>query len=200
MFTSTLLFLAGLLFATGPATPHGQVPEALALRDTAPGLLTVEQAAHHVLAADVAGAVFDVDPQLLLAIAWHESRYVSSLVTSEPGRRVSCGVMTPVPHASPCSRWETSTFGGYWEGARHLRTWMDVCRANGAGAGHATDRAAGRCPLLAYAGGRGLYRICATAGHFVVRPGVDACDLPDLLRARVRALREAVAVRRRSIG
>lgn len=110
--------------------------EAEALRDTAPAYLTVETAAENLLWARIAGAVTDTDPALLLAIAWHESRYIPTVRTREPGGKArdtgrlvrvrwSCGVMTPTPNER-CHPSELVMFGGYLAGARHLREWMSI--------------------------------------------------------------------------
>ncbi len=110
-----------VLCAAFCATPA----EADALRATAPAYLTVESAAEHIRAAREAALVTGTDPALLLAIAWHESRYDPRVVTREPGHRVSCGVMTPVPKRG-CRGDELTLEGGYLAGARHLREWLDI--------------------------------------------------------------------------
>ena len=73
--------------------------------------------------------------------------------------------MTPEPHAAPCSPDELTVLGGYLDGARHLRAWLDICGGNET------------CALRAYAGGSGLARACVRDGSYIVRSGVDACDV-----------------------
>lgn len=150
----TFFTLVGLL---GPG-------EADALRQTAPAYLTVDEAAIHLMAADAAAEAAGVPVELLLSIAWHESRYQPDARSREPGGRWSCGVMTPEPHVGACTPDELTVFGGYLNGARHLRTWLDLCGGNET------------CALRAYAGGGGLVRACAS-GPYYVRDGVDACDV-----------------------
>ncbi len=119
-------------------------------RRTAPSYVTADTAVDHALAASVAGGVYGIDPALLLSIGWHESRYQLSTVTREAGGKVSCGVMTPEPtqETGSCRSATASLLGGYLAGARHLRTWLGVCRG---------DR---RCALTGYAGGYALLRLC----------------------------------------
>jgi len=150
--------------------------DADALRQTAPTYLTTASAAEHLAAARWAGNAHHVAPALLLAIAWHESRYEPRARTREPGGRWSCGVMTPEPHAGACTEVELDMVGGYLNGARHLRTWLDLC------GGDET------CALRAYAGGFALVRACAS-GPYYVRDGVDACDVDAMFTARARAIR-----------
>lgn len=161
--------------------------EGAALASTAPAYLDAERGADHLRWARVAGAAHDLDPDLLLAIAWHESRYSPGEVTRESRHRVSCGVMTPVPHAAACSAWELSVPGGYWEGARHLRTWLDICR----GRDRLHDSRYVRCAVLAYAGGGWLVGKCARDRAAEIRPGTDACALETLHRARARVIAAA---------
>ena len=144
------------------------------LRATAPAYLTVETARTHYGAARIASAIAGVDPDQLLAIAWHESRYDFGYVQHEPpdpdhpelGPRVSCGAMTPRPHYGGCEPWELTPIGGYVAGARHLRTWIDLCRGDQI------------CGLTAYAGGGKLvtacrdgsdHRGCGFAGEMIAR-------------------------------
>jgi soluble lytic murein transglycosylase-like protein len=103
--------------------------DAEALRQTAPNDLTLETAREHVGAARFAATIYRVEPEDLLAIAYHESRYTADAITHEPGNRVSCGVMTPRPKRQ-CSPWELEIVGGYLAGAAHLREWYDVRRNN----------------------------------------------------------------------
>lgn len=127
---------------------HAQPAEAAALAATDPDDLTVEAAAEHIRVAREVSIVTSTDPAVLLAIAWHESRYVVNNITKEPGRRVSCGVMTPVPKKR-CGLDELTIDGGYLAGAVHYAEWLGRCRENVA------------CADLAYAGGMGLVRACA---------------------------------------
>ena len=149
--------------------------EADALRQTAPAYLTVEDASANLLMASVAADVADVPVELLLSVAWHESRYQPDARTREPGGRWSCGVMTPEPHRGDCTSVELSLLGGYLNGARHLRVWLDLC------GGDQT------CALRAYAGGFALVRSC-TSGAFIIRPGVDACDVDSMFMVRARQI------------
>lgn len=150
--------------------------EAQALASTDPQDLTLESARDHLAAARVAAAITATDPDVLLAIAWHESRYTIAF-TPEPGNRVSCGVMTPVPMATCHSH---SLVDGYLAGARHLSDdWLPACH------GHL------RCALTGYAGGFGLIRHCREDGSRYVRPGVDACKTPEVFIWRARMIRLA---------
>jgi hypothetical protein len=148
------------------------------LQATAPQYLTRETAGHHLIAARAAGASHGVPPELLLAIAWHESRYVPTTRTAEPRSLVSCGVMTPVPQGG-CTAFELTLLGGYDAGARHLRTWLDVCSG------------AWSCALLAYAGGGGLVRACQR-GPWRTPRGSNACEFAIAMSQRARWLWGAV--------
>ncbi len=134
------------------------------LRATAPTYLTEESARENLADAVVAGVVERVSPAMLLSIAWHESRYWAAAITPEVGGLDSCGVMTPEPLAR-CSAESWTLIGGYLEGARHLRTWLDACRGDE------------RCALLGYAGGYRLIDLCR-------RRDVRACHTPDVFRRR----------------
>jgi hypothetical protein len=101
----------------------------------------------HVKAARLAGAVYSVRPNKLLAIAWHESGFNEKIVTREPGHRVSCGPMTPVPKRR-CSKEELTLVGGYLAGAKHYRAWLDQC--------HGSEE----CADIAYAGGSRSVALC----------------------------------------
>lgn len=166
-------FLALLLTVLASPSEHAIA----GLRATAPDYLTTHSASGHLVAARAAGAAHGVSASVLLAIAWHESRYVTSEVTPEPGGRVSCGVMTPTPQRR-CRPWELTLLGGYDAGARHLKVWLDLC------AGRM------RCALLAYAGGFGLVRACA-AGPWIV-DGRDLCEVADQVLERALWIRRAL--------
>lgn len=151
----SLLAALYLLLCNPPS--HAEIS---ALRTTAQEYLTSDESAEaHLVAARAAGAVYGVRPELLLAIAWHESRYVPSTHTPESGGRESCGVMTPTPVARCQPEWLT-VLGGYDHGAEHLAMWSAFYR--------------GRAALLAYAGGGGLARACAHGPRMTPR-GSDAC-------------------------
>lgn len=134
-----------------------------AFRATAPEYLTRETASAHLTVARAAAAVHHVPRRLLLAIAYHESRYILTTRTDEPGGRVSCGVMTPVPKQR-CTAPELTMIGGYDAGAAHLAMWLGHCGGNT------------YCALTAYAGGMGLVRACAF-GPWLTPRGTDACDV-----------------------
>lgn len=110
----------------------------------------------HFVVAFIAACLTGTDPTLLLTIAWHESRWTSNVVSPEPGKRVSCGAMTPMPVAR-CR--DAPLLEQYLSGARHLRTWMDVCEG------------AMPCALRGYAGGFSLIYLCAR------EPGHAGCDV-----------------------
>jgi hypothetical protein len=159
--------LAWLLFPTSS--------DIEALRKSAPYYLTYETAEIHLRSARVAAFRHNLEADLLLSIAHHESRYSTNTVTSEPRGKESCGVMTPVPLPRGSCDSEVTAAEGYEVGAAHLRGWMDVCR----------DRA--RCALLGYAGGYALIRACSRGK--VLRHqdhGDDLCDVPDAFFARAR--------------
>src|SRR5262245_18271545 len=112
--------------------------DAESLRRTAPADLSVAAACANLTAARSIGAELAIDPDILLSIASHESRYVVAGVTAEPGGRTSCGVMTSVPMRT-CR--PSSFASGYRAGARHLHGWIDACGGSL------------RCALTGYAGG-----------------------------------------------
>jgi hypothetical protein len=149
--------------------------DADALRQTAPNDLTLEAAREHLGAARVAGVLADVDPNLILSVAWHESRYAPTARTAEPGNKTSCGPMTPIPKKT-CIDPDLMT--GYLEGADHLRTWINAARGNM------------RAALLGYAGGYRMIKACAAGPVLVERGGrsVDLCDVVDVFLARASAI------------
>jgi soluble lytic murein transglycosylase-like protein len=152
-----------LLLALGPADGakrlHSAYPQ-----------LTVGAAREHYWASRLAGQEYGVDPDLLLGIAAHESNFAVRTVTHEPGHRVSCGVMTPVPQRR-CSAQELTALGGYRSGAKHLRMWLDACRGSM------------WCALIAYGGGMRSVRRCRT-GDVLSPAGHSVCALPYEFRSR----------------
>lgn len=160
--------------------------DARSLRETAPeDLRSDEVAAVHLAAARLASIESDVPDEMVLSIAWFESRYTATAVTAEPRRKQSCGVMTPIPRPGRCA--PPSILSGYREGAAHLRTWLDtpLCRGSM------------RCALLGYAGGGALIRACRRGPYVVQRGGrdVDLCSyVPDSRMSRARRIRRSVGV------
>lgn len=160
--------------------------DAPALQATARSYLpTAEFAAEHLGSARWAGAVYDVDPDVLLAIAWRESRYRADAVTRERSGKLSCGLMMiTMPIGEPCP--EPSVLDGYMRGAAHLREWIRMTGSM-------------RSALLGYAGGFPMIRACANGGELVrVRAGreVDLCKTPELNRAAwIRRARVVVELR-----
>ena len=150
--------------------------DAEALARTAPSDLSIGAAVLHLGAARAAALETGTDPELVLSISWHESRYVSNAVGVEPGGRVSCGVLTPEPVAR-CGR--VGLVDQYVAGARHLRVWMDATPSL-----HAA--------LLGFAGGYRLIAMCQR-GPVIIRPGVDACLTPEVFMWRAAWIRRELA-------
>lgn len=173
--TTTILHLFLSLFSTGPAD---------GLRSTAPDYLTLESAQEHLFAASVAAVAFDLDRDMLLSIAAHESNYEhgAKSISIEAGGKISCGTMTPIPtyDRKACHAMAASPLAGYMAGARHLRDWFDACR------GHQV------CAYTGYAGGWRAIRACAT-GPVWIRPGVDGCRTHEVFRWRAVLIRRAIA-------
>lgn len=140
--------------------------DAEALHRFAPHEVTIADARAHVWAARVAATAYGMDADLLLAIAWHESRYEVNARGSESGGRVSCGVMQPTPVVT-CPA--ANMLDGYLEGAKHLRGWIVAM--------HSDEHAA----LVGYAGGYRLLTAC-TQGSVFIRSAVDACRTPEIFR------------------
>lgn len=148
---------------------------AILVEKYASAYVDLDRARDHAYAAAVAANAFNVDPTLILAIAWHESRFEQKAVTVEIGHKLSCGVMTPVPSYDPkaCSLSTASLMAGYIAGAEHLRGWLNVCRGNE------------RCALLGYAGGGLLIRACRIGSVFKTRGSrtYDVCFTPEVFRS-----------------
>jgi hypothetical protein len=152
--------------------------DAAGIHRFAPNEVTADAARDHVWAARVAAAMYDVDADMVLAIAYHESRFHDGAVGPESGDRVSCGAMTPFPTAA-CEK--KSLLAQYLEGTRH---WAVDWRQ----AGDVRDE---REVLLGYAGGYHLIRACRQGP--VLRHGTWGDDLyrtPEVfeaIRTRIRA-------------
>jgi len=145
--------------------------DAGALRRTSPAYLTALTAHAHLAAARVAGAVHRVDPYLLLAIAYRESRYELDAITHEKSGKLSCGQMQiTMPRGQSCPA--PALLEGYLAGAAHLAEWRQVTRS-------------ARDALLGYAGGYGMIRKCHRGRIVRERAGgaVDLCSTPEVRRA-----------------
>ena len=122
------------------------IPAAKALMATAKDTkLTVPIATQHVAAARFAGILTDIDPDLLLAIAHHESRYEPKVVGPLVRGKRACGVLQHVPITARCP--EPSILRDYVNGAKHLAEWIHAQRD--------LKRA-----LIGYAGGYALLGMC----------------------------------------
>jgi hypothetical protein len=154
--------------------------DAEALHRFAPSDVTIEAARDHVWAARVAAAAYDVDADMVLAISWHESRFTDGVVAAEPGKRVSCGAMTPYP-TKTCD--QKTLLEQYLDGAAH---WAVDWR-------HAGDVRNAREALLGYAGGYFMIRSCREGPVLRYKTsGDDLCKTPDVfaaIRTRIVAAR-----------
>lgn len=159
--------------------------ESNALRQTAPAYLESDLvAAAHLAGSTYAGDAFSVDPAVLLAIAYRESRYTLGVVGHEVKGRHACGLMQPMMHGDGCR--EQSVLEGYLEGASHLRTWLDT----------KTCRGDLHCALLGYGGGYALIRGCAVGPVVVERNGkrADFCTfIPNSITVRAAWIRTRLA-------
>jgi hypothetical protein len=117
-----------------------------ALKRTAPSYLTNETASANLAAAQIAGAHSGIQPEILLAIAWHESRYQLGVIGPLVRGKRACGLMQQIPIKGPCP--EPSILRDYVNGAQHLAGWIHAQRGD-------LKRA-----LIGYAGGYALLDLC----------------------------------------
>lgn len=159
--------------------------DAAALRTTAPEYLSIESSRHHLAAARLAGTIYFVDPDLLLATAWYESRYNKNTVGPVVRGKTACGVLQPTMQkrceASP------SLLTGYLEGAAHLKEWITASHGN-------LDTA-----LIGYAGGYSLIQKCR-AGEVPVVRNKRTINLCTVAMTRLRRAQWIKRVRSRAIG
>jgi hypothetical protein len=143
-----------------------------ALQRTTARHLDASSAAEQLAAARLAGSAHGIDPDLLLAIAWRESRYDADAVAHEKSGRVSCGVMmvTEPKGVKVCPH--RTALEGYLDGAEHLRGWVNATRNM-------------QSALLGYAGGYRLIEACKRGPMVRERAGktMDLCSTPELRRA-----------------
>jgi hypothetical protein len=153
--------------------------DAEALRSTAPTYLTVETAQTHLFAARVAGGIYDIDPDLLLSLAWFESRYTVNVVGPTVRGKNACGVLQPTMETK-CDASPT-LLGGYIEGAAHVRQWLRASRGDM------------NMAMLGYAGGYALINACAEGKVLVERGGrqVDLCTVGGARLQRMRRIQHA---------
>jgi soluble lytic murein transglycosylase-like protein len=160
-------------------TSLADVPSAQALMSTAKdSRLTIETAVQHIAAARFAGTLTDVDPDLILAIAYHESRFTPGVEGPllYNGKR-ACGVMQHVPVKGPCPK--RSLLADYLAGAKHLAGWIRA------------ERGDLKLALAGYAGGyAGIarYEEGATRARAVVQLNLARA-------ARIKRARELAAPR-----
>jgi len=143
-------------------------------RATAPSYLTTETARDHLVAARMAAVYHRVDADLLLSIAWFESRYTIDAVGPMVRGKRACGVLQPIMEQR-CSE-TPSLMGGYFEGAKHLREWMNAARGDM------------RTAMLGYAGGYALIKAC-DEGPLMVQRGGREVDLCTVVNARFSRMR-----------
>jgi soluble lytic murein transglycosylase-like protein len=80
----------------------------------------------HLVEAQLAAQIYNVPVRVVIAISWHESRWMPTKV-NKVGR---CGVMQVTDSLSPFTcKQLTDPFIGYLEGARFMKYWID--RAGG---------------------------------------------------------------------
>lgn len=150
-----------------------------AFRSTAPRYLTTETAREHLIYARVAAATYNVDADLLLAIAWFESRYTVNAIGPLVRGKRACGVMQPIMEGE-CPK-DPTLAAGYLQGAQHVVSWVKAARGDM------------RMAMLGYAGGYALIKACAAGEVLVERGGrqVDLCTVVDARLYRMRWIQRA---------
>jgi len=162
-------------------TSFVDVPAAEALVSTAKDTrLTVETAAQHVAAARFAAVITDIDPDLLLAIAHHESRYEPSVVGPLVRGKRACGVLQHVPIRGKCPA--PSLLRDYVNGAKHLAVWIRAQRGD-------LKRA-----LIGYAGGYALLELCRRD------EAPRACSIASYHLARTKRIKQARELGKQRLG
>lgn len=175
MATVILYFLA--LLTTSSSDAEG-------LRLSAPSYLNHQSAWENLVAARTAGAMHGVDSDLILSVAWHESRFQHEVKTPLSSSRTttlhSCGVMTPYPtDDATCASQASSLLAGYLAGAEHVSVWR---RAVGA------DRMLG-----GVAGGYRFLQRCEGSS-------APPCDTPQIFRRRAELIKRLRAHARRGVS
>lgn len=108
------------------ALMHPLASGVLGTRDPPPPSIALIHAVHAEAAATVEVRERGVTPELLLAIAYKESRYI-------PAARPQCGVTQIAAKGDPsqCRRLVIDTRYAYDETVVHLQRWLDACRGRG---------------------------------------------------------------------
>lgn len=143
-----------------------------ALRRTAPSYLSEETAGTNLAAARIAGALYGIQPEIALAIAWHESRYQPGVIGPIVRGKRACGVMQHTPVVK-CPK--SSLLRDYLIGARHLKEWIRAQRGD-------LERA-----LIGYAGGYALLELCDRG------EAPRTCPIARVHQARAKRIKHARA-------
>lgn len=108
------------------AAMHPLASGVLETRDPPPPTIALVHALHAEAAATARARERGVTPELLLAIAYKESRYM-------PRSRPQCGVMQIAARREPsrCRRLVLDVQYAYDEAVDHLDKWLDACRGRG---------------------------------------------------------------------
>jgi hypothetical protein len=142
-----------------------------ALRRTAPSDLSEETAGTNLAAARIAGALYNIQPEIILAVAWHESRYQPAVVGPLVRGKRACGVLQHVPITTKCP--EPSLLRDYVNGTQHLAEWIHAQRGD-------IKRA-----LIGYAGGYALLELCDRG------EAPRACSIANYNLARAKRIKRA---------
>jgi hypothetical protein len=135
------------------------------LQRFAPRYLTAETAREHLGAAQLAGERFAVDPTILLAIAFNESRFIANVDGAEADGTRACG-LTGVNRVR-CDPTELTVLDGYLDGAEILRNWIDEAERPRHPRAIECRRQSSvwQCAMMGYAGGWNAIGICNTREH-----------------------------------
>src|SRR5262245_36505769 len=100
--------------------------DVIALQRFAPEYLSVAAAREHIGAARHAGAQYSIEPTVLLASAYNESRFSYTVSGRDTNGLMTCGV-TGVQHGTSCNQNDMTLVRGYQRGAEALRGWLRYC-------------------------------------------------------------------------
>jgi hypothetical protein len=148
----------------------------------APRPLDTTRARGHLVAARMAARRHAVDPAVLLAIAWNESRFDPRADGAEKNGSRACGLMGI--NLARCSPVAGTVVDGYMAGAAILRSWLDAaarprhphivtCRKRSS---------VWQCGMMGYAGGWNALDICNRRAH-------HGCGYPAVVLQRAARIR-----------